>query len=83
MGLQLPRNVTAQRVPVSDTAFFYVLRHSELGMLGKIALEQAPEGGMTIKPVLFAPAGSALTERRRIAFEPIVRSLQTKLDATG
>ncbi len=81
MPIQLPRNVTAQRVPISDSSFFYVLRHCELGVLGKIRVEQGPAGGFKVKPELFAPDGSsALNERRRVAFEPIVRSAIMELD---
>ncbi len=82
MLIQLPRNVTAQRVPVSNSSFVYVLRHCELGVLGEIRVEQGPEGGLTVKSELFAPPGSTLTERRRIVFEPIVRSAIAELDAS-
>jgi hypothetical protein len=83
VAMHLPPNVSAQRVPVSNTSFFYVLRHSELGVLGKIVLEQLPEGGWKIVPELMARAGSALSEMRRAVFEQIVNSLMAGPEAAG
>jgi len=71
--------MTAQRRPLSATAFEYVLRHCSLGEIGRLVLSTAP-GGMNVNPVLFAPPGDARNQERHAIFEPLVRTLTQHLE---
>ncbi|CAN5347692.1 hypothetical protein BH11PSE11_BH11PSE11_33320 [soil metagenome] len=74
MTMQLPANVIAQRLPISATCYGYVLRHSQLGILGTILVAHAQDGSYTIRPELaWASSRVEVEDQRRAIFEPIAR----------
>lgn len=82
MSFQLPPNVTAQRKPISATSYEYVLRHSELGQLGRILLSSGAAGKYSVTYLVNGPAGEHITERRRAVFEPLAMTLAEQFRLT-
>lgn len=82
MSFQLPPNVTAQRKPISATSYEYLLRHSELGLLGQILLSVCVSGSCKITSLVNGQAGELLTERRRAVFEPLAKTLAEQIMLT-
>lgn len=82
MSFQLPLNITAQRKPISATAYEYVLHHSELGQLGQIMLSACISGGCNITCLVHGQAGDQMTEQRRAVFEPLAKNLAEQMQLT-
>ncbi len=78
MSFQLPLNITAQRKPISATAYKYVLHHSELGQLGQIMLSACISGGCNVTSLVHGQLGEQITEQRRAVFEPLAKAWQNK-----
>jgi hypothetical protein len=74
MTFQLPSNVTAQRRPLSPTSYEYILRHSELGQLGRILLNASAES-CSVTYEVHGESNQKITAMRREVFEPLVNSL--------
>jgi len=82
MSFQLPSNITAQRKPLSATSYEYILRHSELGQLGKILLSACTSGRCKVTCLLHGQPGDQMTERRRAVFEPLARAWTEQIQQT-
>ena len=82
MSFQLPPNITAQRKPISATAYEYVLHHNELGQLGQIMLSACISGGCNVTCLVHGQAGDQITEQRRAVFEPLAKSLAEQIQLT-
>lgn len=82
MSFQLPLNITAQRKPISATAYEYVLHHSELGKLGQIMLSACISGECNVTCLVHGQAGDKITEQRRAVFEPLAKSLAQQIQLT-
>lgn len=82
MSFQLPLNITAQRKPISATAYEYVLHHSELGKLGQIMLSACISGACNVTCLVHGQAGDKITEQRRAVFEPLAKSLAQQIQLT-
>lgn len=82
MSFQLPLNITAQRKPISATAYEYVLHHSELGQLGQIMLSACISGACNVTSLVHGQPGDHITEQRRAVFEPLAKSLAEQIQLT-
>lgn len=82
MSFQLPLNITAQRKPISATAYEYVLHHSELGQLGQIMLSACITGTCNVTCLVHGQPGDQITEQRRAVFEPLARTLAEQIQLT-
>lgn len=82
MSFQLPLNITAQRKPISATAYEYVLHHSELGQLGQIMLSACISGACNVTCLVHGQPGDQITEQRRAVFEPLARTLAEQIQLT-
>lgn len=82
MSFQLPPNITAQRKPISATAYEYVLHHNELGRLGHIMLSACISGACNVTSLVHGQPGDQMTEQRRAVFEPLARSLAEQIRLT-
>ena len=82
MSFQLPLNITAQRKPISATAYEYVLHHSELGQLGQIMLSACISGACNVTCLVHGQPGDQMTEQRRAVFEPLARTLAEQIQLT-
>jgi hypothetical protein len=68
-------NITAQRKPISATAYAYVPHHNELGRLGKSLLSACISGCCNVTSLVHGQPGDQLTEQRCILFEPPAKKL--------
>lgn len=82
MSFQLPLNITAQRKPISATAYEYVLHHSELGQLGQIMLSACISGKCNVTCLVHGQPGDKITELRRAVFEPLAKNLAEQFQLT-
>ncbi len=83
MGLQLPDNVTAKRIPISPTSFEYKFQHSELGELGSVLFCAATNGCCHITQQLCRAPAEDISELRREIFEPIAKAVADHLKASA
>ena len=82
MSFQLPLNITAQRKPISATAYEYVLHHNELGQLGQIMLSACVTGACNVTCLVHGQPGDKMTEQRRAIFEPLAIILAEQIQLT-
>jgi len=82
MSFQLPLNITAQRKPISATAYEYVLHHSELGQLGKIMLSACISGTCNVTCLVHGQPGDQMIQQRRAIFKPLARTLAEQIQLT-
>jgi hypothetical protein len=78
MTFPLPSNVTAQRRPLSPTSYEYILRHSELGQLGRILLNAEAES-CSVTYEVHGESNQKITAMRREVLEPLVKSIYCRL----
>ena len=82
MPFQLPPNITAQRKPLSPTSYEYVLRHSELGQLGRIFLTAGASGECKVTYQVYGRPDDHMTAQRQAIFEPLAVILAEQIQQT-
>jgi hypothetical protein len=75
MLLQLPPDVTAQRKPLSPTAYEYILRHKDFGTLGRILLTANAVGKCKVAYHVNPHVSEYVTAQRTRIFEPLARAI--------
>jgi len=83
MGIELPHDVVAKRMPISPTSFAYTFSHGELGELGSILFCAGQGGSCHLTHQLRGKVSDVLADRRRALFEPIVEAMVQQLSQAG
>src|SRR2546427_10545120 len=79
-GFHLPRGVSMHKEPL-PSGWAYVLRHKELGLLGRLVLHGLPSGHCQVSCEVAGDPADALTARRRAVLEPVTTALVRRLEA--
>src|SRR5215471_2283063 len=77
---RLPPGVSMQKEPL-PSGWAYVFRHTELGLLGRLVLQDLPSGHCQVSCEVAGDPADPLTARRRAVLEPITAELVQRLDA--
>jgi hypothetical protein len=59
----------------------YVLRHTELGLLGRLVLQGLPSGHCQVSCEVAGDPADPLTAKRRAVLEPVTTALVQRLEA--
>lgn len=76
---ELPPNISYQQEQFSNGVAFN-FRHTELGDLGRILLQDRPDGQTQITCEVVGDPNDPMTAKRAAIFEPIGRELSDQLD---
>jgi hypothetical protein len=77
---RLPPGVTMQKEQL-PSGWTYVLRHTELGLLGRLVLQGLPSGHCQVSCEVAGDPADPLTARRRAVLEPVTTALVQRLEA--
>jgi len=77
---RLPPGVTMQKEQL-PSGWAYVLRHTELGLLGRLVLQGLPSGHCQVSCEVAGDPADPLTARRRAVLEPVTTALVQRLEA--
>ncbi len=77
---RLPRGVSMHKEPL-PSGWAYVLRHKDLGLLGRLVLYGLPSGHCQVSCEVAGDPADPLTARRRAVLEPLTTELVRRLEA--
>src|SRR6267143_2748424 len=77
---RLPPGVTMQKEQL-PSGWANVLRHTELGLLGRLVLQGLPSGHCQVSCEVAGEPADPLTARRRAVLEPVTTALVRQLEA--
>lgn len=80
MSFSLPPEISVQRLPL-DSGMIYQFQHKTLGQLGRIVLQDSPDGLCQISSEVAGNPNDPMTETRSQIFEPLSQQLATALEA--
>src|SRR5438132_1402050 len=77
---RLPRGVSMHK-ELLPSGWAYVLRHKELGLLGRLILHGLPSGHCQVSCEVAGDPADPLTAQRRAVLEPVTTALVRRLEA--
>src|SRR6266853_6611623 len=77
---RLPPGVSMQKEQLRS-GWAYVFRHTELGLLGRLVLQDLPSGHCQVSCEVAGDPADPLTARRRKVLEPVTTELVQRLEA--
>lgn len=78
-GLHLPPGVSFQKEPLAS-GWAYVFRHTTLGQLGRIVLEDYPDGRAQVTCEIAGDPADPMTAQRQALFAPVALDLVHRLE---
>jgi hypothetical protein len=79
-GFQLPPGVSFQKEQLSS-GWAYVFRHATLGQLGRLVLDDRPDGMSQVTCEIAGDPADPMTAKRKALFEPVALDLVRRLEA--
>ena len=80
MSFSLPPDISVRRQPL-DNGMVYQFRHTTLGLLGRIVLQDGADGLSQISSEVAGEPDDPMTETRAQIFEPLSQQLAATLEA--
>ena len=80
MSFSLPPDISVRRQPL-DNGMVYQFRHTTLGLLGRIVLQDGADGLSQISSEVAGELDDPMTETRAQIFEPLSQQLAATLEA--